>query len=85
MFTETELEPNQKPTTELFFTFVKPYFEKVLNSIEFKLNSIFYTTHLIMKKKYNCENFGRKDLLLTMEQFLFEIRNLDIMIKTFFQ
>ena len=38
-----------------------------------------------MKKKYNCENFGRKDLLLTMEQFLFEIQHLDIMIKTFFQ
>ena len=27
------------------------------------------------EKTYNCENVGRKSLLLTMEQFFFEIRN----------
>ena len=39
------------------------------------LGSIFYTTHPFMKKTYNCENFGRKSLLLTMETIFFEIQN----------
>ena len=36
------------------------------------LGSIFYTTH---EKIYNCENFWRKSLLLTIERSFFEIRN----------
>ena len=56
-----------------FFTSVKPYFKNVLNSIKLPLGSIFYSP--FREKAYNCKNFGRKSLLLTVEQFFFEIRN----------
>ena len=70
MFTEAYLEPTGTPTMELFFTLVKPYFKNVLNSIKLSLGSIFYTIHpTLLSKKLNYENFGRKSLLLTIEQF----------------
>ena len=42
--------------------------------IELPLGSIFYTTHPFLKK-LTTENVWRKSLLLTMEQFYFEIQN----------
>ena len=56
-----------------FFTSVRPYFKNVLNSIKLPLGSIFYSP--FREKAYNCKNFRRKSLLLTVEQFFFEIRN----------
>ena len=50
MFTEAYLKPIRTSTMEPFFTSVKPYFKNVLNSIEFPLGSIFYTTHPFVKK-----------------------------------
>ena len=60
-----------------FITSVKPYFKNALNSIELPLLSIFCTTYLPFREKtYNCENIGRKSLLLTMEQsFFFKNQN----------
>ena len=52
MFIEAYLGPSQTSVMELFFTWVKPYFENVLNSIELPLVSIFYTTHPFVKKTY---------------------------------
>ena len=57
-----------------FFTSVKPYFKNVLNSIELPLGSMVYTTHTFVKK-LTAENFGRKILLLTMEQFFSKLCN----------
>ena len=51
-----------------------PYVKSVLNLIKLPLGSIFYTTHPFVEK-LTTENFGRKSLLLTIEQFLFKIRN----------
>ena len=49
-----------------FLTSVKPYFINILNLIDhFLHNSPFH------EKTYNCENFGRKSLVLTIEQFFF--------------
>ena len=56
-----------------FFTLVKPYFKNVLNSIKLPLGSMVYTTHTFMKK-LTVENFERKSLLLTIEQFFSEIQ-----------
>ena len=70
MFTEAYLEPSQNIFNQAFFTSVKPYFKNVLNSIKLPLGSIFYTTHF-REKTYNCENFGRKISLLTIEQYFF--------------
>ena len=53
-----------------FFSLVKPYFKSILNSIELPLGSIFWTTHPFAKN-LTTENFRRKSLLLTIEQFLF--------------
>ena len=58
-----------------FFTLVKPYFKNVLNSMESPLGSIFLHNSPFCEKTCNCENFGKKSLLLTMEQFFFEIQN----------
>ena len=68
MFTEAYLEPSQTSTMKHFFTSVKGYFENVLNSIELPLGSMVYTTNTFVKK-LTAQNFKRKSLLLTMEQF----------------
>ena len=57
MFTEAYLEPNWTSTIELIFTSFKSYVKM----------------YLIREKTYNCENSGRKSVLLTMEQFDFSI------------
>ena len=43
-----------------FFTLVKPYFKNVLSSIELPLGSIFYTTHLVVKKVTTVKTSGEK-------------------------
>ena len=60
MFTEAYLEPSRTSTMKLFFTSVKPYFKYVLNSIEFPLGSIFYTTHPFVKKLTTVKTSGEK-------------------------
>ena len=50
MFTEAYLEPSQNIFNQAFFTFVKPDFKNVLNSIELPLGSIFCTTQAKEKK-----------------------------------
>ena len=62
MFTEAYLEPSRTSTLELFFTSVKPYFINVLNLIELPLGSIFYTTHLFVKKHTTVKASGEKVL-----------------------
>ena len=72
MLTEAYLESSQTSTMELFSFWLshilKTYFSKL------PLGSIFYTTHPFGKKP-TTENFGRKNLLLTIEHFFIEIRN----------
>ena len=41
-----------------FFTSVKPYFKNVLNSIQFPLGSIFYTSHPFVKKLTTLKTSG---------------------------
>ena len=53
-----------------FFSLIKPYFKNILNSIELPLGSIFCPTHPFVKN-LTTENFRRKSILLTIEQFLF--------------
>ena len=60
MFTEAYLEPSQTSTMKLFFTFIKPYFKNILNSIELPLGSIFYTTHPFVKKLTTVKTLGEK-------------------------
>ena len=43
--------------------------------MELPLGSIFLHNSPFREKTYNCENFGKKSLLLTMVQFFFEIQN----------
>ena len=75
MFMEVYLEPSQTSKMELFFTSVKAYFLNVLNLIELHLRYIFLQNSSFREKTYNSENFWRKSIFLTMEQFIFEIRN----------
>ena len=44
----------------------------ILNSIKLPLGSIFFQITPFREKAYNCENFERKGLLLTIEQFFFQ-------------
>ena len=60
MFTEAYLEPSQTSTMELFFTSAKPYFKNVLNLIELPFGSIFYTTHIFVKKFTSVKTSGEK-------------------------
>ena len=60
MFTEAYLEPRRTSTMEHFFTSVKPCFKNVLNLIELPLGSIFYTTHLFVKKLTTVKTSGEK-------------------------
>ena len=73
MFMEVYLEPSQTSKMELFFTSVKAYFLNVLNLIELRLRYIFLQNSSFREKTYNSENFWRKSIFLTMEQFIFEI------------
>ena len=75
MFMEVYLEPSQTSKMEFFFTSVKAYFLNVLNLIELRLRYIFLQNSSFREKTYNSENFWRKSIFLTMEQFIFEIRN----------
>ena len=51
---------------------IKPYFKNILNLIELPLGSIFYAkTCILCEKTYNCQNFGRKIILLTIEEYFF--------------
>ena len=43
-----------------FFSYVKPYFKNVLNSIELSLVSIFYTTHPLVKNLTTVKTLGEK-------------------------
>ena len=72
MFTEAYLEPSQTSTTELFSLRSNHILKTYSIQLNCLLGSIFYTTQ---EKTYNCENFGRKSLLLTIHHFFFEIRN----------
>ena len=72
MFTEAYLEPGWTSTIELFSLQLNHILKTYSLRSNCLLGSTFYTTH---EKTYNCENFGRKSLLLTIEQFFFEIRN----------
>ena len=75
MLTEAYLEPSRTSTMEPFLLWLSYILKTYLiDEIAF-LGSIFYTTHSFIKKNYNCENFKRKSILQTMEQFSFEIRN----------
>ena len=71
MFTEAYLEPSQTSTMELF-SFPLNHILKTLNLIELPLGSIFYAKLCIFcEKTYNCQNFGRKIILLTIEEYFF--------------
>ena len=72
MFTEAYLEPSRTSTMELFSLRLNNTLKTYSVRSNCLLGSIFYTTR---QKTYNYENVGRKSLLLTMEQFFFEIRN----------
>ena len=60
MFTEAYFEPSQRSAMELF-----SLFDRIAFRFRFLHNSPF------REKTYNCENFGRKILLLTIEQYFF--------------
>ena len=73
MFTEAYLEASRTSTMELFSLRLNHILKTYSIRSNCLLGSIFYTTR---EKTYNCENFGRKSLLLTIELlFFFEIRN----------
>ena len=72
MFTEAYLEPSQTSTTELF-SLRSNHILKTLNSIELPFRFHFLHNTTFFTKTYNCENFGRKSLLLTVQLFFFEI------------
>ena len=59
---------NERAFSKYGLTSVKPYFENILNLIELPLGSRFHNSPFY-EKVYNCENFGRKSLLLTIELF----------------
>ena len=66
MLTEAYLEPSRTSTMELFSLRLNHILKTYSVRSNCLLGSIFYTTR---EKTYNCENFGRKSLLLTIEQF----------------
>ena len=72
MFTEAYLEPSRTSTMELFSLRLNNTLKTYSVRSNCLLGSIFYTTR---EKTYNCENLGRKSLLLTIEHFCFEIQN----------
>ena len=72
MFTEAYLEPSRTSTMELFSLRLNHILKTYSVRSNCLLGSIFYTTR---EKTYNCENFGRKSLLLTIEHFFFKIQN----------
>ena len=73
MLTEAYLEPSRTSMMELFSLQLNHILKSKLNSIKLPLGCIVfcYTTQSFVKKTYNCENFWRKSLLLTIEQFFF--------------
>ena len=68
MFTEAYLEPSRTSTIELFSLRLNHILKAYSILSNCLLGYIFYTNR---EKTYNCENFGRKSLLLTIEHFFF--------------
>ena len=75
MLTEAYLEPSRTSTMELFSLRLNHILKSTLyDQIAFR----FHFLHNVpfWQKACNCENFGRKSCLLTIEQFFFfKIRN----------
>ena len=67
MFTEAYLKPSRTSTMEHFSLWLNHILKTYSIRLNCLLGSIFYTT---CEKTYNCENLGRKSLLLTIEHFL---------------
>ena len=74
MLTEAYLEPSRTSAMQLFLLGLS----HILKTYLIRSNSLqvpFYTQLTLLLKNLNCENFGRKSLMLTIEQFFskFEI------------
>ena len=68
MFTEAYLEPSRTSTMEFFSLWLNQILKTYSIWSNCLLGSIFYITP---EKTYNCENFRRKSLLLTIEHLFF--------------
>ena len=71
MFTEAYLEPSHTSAMELFSLWLNHILKTYLirsNALRFH----FLHNSLFREKTYNCENFRRKGLLLTIEQLFFQ-------------
>ena len=76
MSTEAYLEPSRTSTIELFFALVKTNLKNMLNSIELPLKVPFFAQLILLWKSLELgKKVGKKSLLLTTEQFLFQIQN----------
>ena len=72
MFTKRYFEQSQTSTMELFSLQLNHILKMYLiQSIDFRFH--FLHNLPFCEKAYNCENFSRKSLLLTREQFFFKI------------
>ena len=60
MLTENIFRTKSNIYDGAFSTLVKPYFKNILNSIKLPLGSIFYTTHIFVKKFTTLKTSGEK-------------------------
>ena len=71
MFTQAYLEPSQRSTMELFLLRLSHILKTYLIRSNWLSVPYFLHNSPFSEKTYNCENFERKSLLLTMEQIFF--------------
>ena len=77
MFTQAYLEPSRRSTMELFLLRLSHILKTYLIRSNWLSVPYFLHNSPFSEKTYNCENFARKSLLLTMEQNFF-FRNLKL-------